>query len=366
MKQDPNAGSLIMKMMLLATLALALAVDPLFAQDLTVISWSRPNQKEHATAYFAPFEKATGVKVHSYSWRGELNELIKEMMGAGKTSWDVVEVGPVELRKGCKEGLYEKLDRAKIGHIKDIIPGAVTECGVGTYVWATAIAWNPEKVKGEISSWAEFWDVKKYPGTRGLLRKAKYTLEIALLADGVAPADVYKVLATPEGVDRAFRKLDELKPHVAWWDAGAQAPLWFDSGKLAMAAAESLWIDAAKVNRGWNFRINWSGALYEIESWAIVKGAPHIEEAYRLISFASEPENQKVFSENIGYGPTNAKTVELLGAERSDWLPRWGANLKNSVAIDEAFWLAHGEELEHRFEHWAPPIEHAAEVDHHH
>jgi putative spermidine/putrescine transport system substrate-binding protein len=352
--------------MLLVGTLLAVAVNPLGAKDLTVISWGRVNQKEHAKTYLGPFEKSTGVKVSSYSWGGELNELIREMMGAGKTSWDVVEVGTAELLNGCKEGLYEKLDRTRFGNAKDLIPGAVSECGVGAYVWSTVIAWNPEKVKGELRSWAEFWDVKKHPGTRGLQRSAKYTLEIALLADGIAPADIYKVLETEEGVDRAFRKLDELKPYVKWWEAGAQAPLWLNSGQLDMTAAQSLWIDAAQNNRGWSFRMNWNDSLYDIESWAIVKGAPHPEEAYRFISFASKPENQKVFSDNIGYGPTNVKAVKLIGARRANQLPRWGANLKNGIAIDGSFWLAHGEELEKRFENWAPPVDRLPEDDHHH
>lgn len=351
--------------MLLVGTLLAFAVNPLWAKDLTVISWGRVNQKEHAKAYFGPFEKASGVQVHSYSWRGELNELVREMMGAGKTSWDVVEVGTAELLNGCREGLYEKLDHARLGNTKDLIPGAVSECGVGTYVWSTVIAWNPDKVKGGLRSWAEFWDVNKYPGTRGLPRNAKYTLEIALLADGVAPADIYKVLATQEGVDRAFKKLDVLKPYVTWWEAGAQAPLWLNSGKLDMAAAQSLWIEAAQTNRGWDLRMNWNGSLYDIESWAIVKGAPHTEEAYRFISFASKPENQKVFSDNIGYGPTNVKAVKVIGAKRANQLPRWGANLRNGIVIDSSFWLAHGEELEKRFQNWAPPVDRPKMDDEH-
>jgi putative spermidine/putrescine transport system substrate-binding protein len=340
---------------LIALLGMLLVVGNAVASDLTVVSSGRLNQNLRTKAYFGPFTKSTGINVRSFSYDGQLDTL-REYAGSGNTRWDIVEVETAELLHGCEEGLFEKIDATKIDHTKDLIPGAMSECGVGTYVSAMIISWNPETVKGGIRSWTDFWDIKKYPGTRGLPRNAKYTLEIALLADGVAPADIYKVLATQEGVDRAFNKLDELKPYVKWWEAAAQAPLWLNSGQLDMTAAYSLWIDAAQNNRGWNFPMNWNGSLYDISSWAIVKGAPHPEEAYRFISFASKPENQKIFSDNIVYGPTNMKTLKLIGAKRANQLPRWGANLKNGTAIDGLFWLAHGEELEKRFQSWAPPI----------
>src|SRR5262249_12102808 len=156
-------------------------------------------------------------------------DAIRDMVKAGRVWWDVVEVETPDLLKGCKEGLFEKLDRSRIPRLSEMIPGAVTECGVGTYVWSMVITWNPAKVKRVPTSWSEFWNVAAYPGKRGLLRTAKYTLEIALLADGVAPVDVYKLLSTQEGVDRAFRKLDQIKPHVKWWDAAAQVPVWLRS-----------------------------------------------------------------------------------------------------------------------------------------
>ena len=287
---------------LAASLAICVAV-PLSAKVLTVMSYGPVNQIMHAKAYTRPFAKATGIKLNSYSYGGGLDE-IRAMVGAGKTSWDVVEVETADLLTGCKQGLFETLDTAKLGFAKDLIPGALFACGVGTYVWSTVIAWNPQKVRGAITSWADFWDVKKHPGPRGLPRTAKYSLEIALLADGVPPTQLYKVLATREGVDRAFGKLDEIKPYIKWWEAAAQAPVWLKSGQVDMAAAYSLWIDSAQ-RQGLKFRTSWNGSLYELDSWAIVKGAQHLDDAYRFIAFASRPENQKIFSDSIAYGPTN-------------------------------------------------------------
>jgi putative spermidine/putrescine transport system substrate-binding protein len=324
------------------------------AKELAVVAMGRFNENLQIKTYFGPFAKKTGVSVTPYSYAGELDQ-IKDMIAAGKTSWDVVEVETPELLRGCKDGLFEKLDYNKIGKHNDFIPGALSECGVGTYVWSMVIAYDPKQVKDKPTSWSGLWDVKKYPGKRGLLRTAKYTLEIALLADGVSPANVYKVLATEDGVDRAFRKLDQIKPYVKWWEAAAQPPLWLKSGDLAMTAAYSLWIDAAQ-KQGMDFRMVWNGSLYDIDSWAIVTGAPNKDEAYQFIDFASQPENQKTFSQNVAYGPTNRKTIDMIDAKRKNQLPRWGANLKTGIAINGRFWLEHGEELEKRFETWAGPV----------
>jgi len=218
-----------------------------------------------------------------------------------------------------------------------------------------ALAFNPDKLKNAPNSWTDFWDLRKYPGKRGLRRSAKYTLEIALLADGVAPSDIYRVLATRQGADRAFNKLDRIKANVIWWQAPAQPSVWLTSGNVVMSAADIFWIDAAQ-QQGKKLNINRSASIYDVNSWAIVKGNHNAADTYRFIAFASKPENQKVFSENIAYAPTNARAVPLLDAETADKLPTAGANLNGALAIDGQFWAHQGKVLEERFEKWAPPI----------
>ncbi len=173
-------------------------VNAVHANDITVISLGRADQAALTKAYYRPFREATGIDVKSFSYDGQTTEFEK-MAKTGKTVWDVIQVDSRTPELGCKQGLFEKLDSTKIGNLGDSIPGAVSECGVGIFAWSTALAYDASKVNGAPSSWADFWDVKKYPGKRGLRRSAKYTLEIALLADGVAPADVYKVLAVASG-----------------------------------------------------------------------------------------------------------------------------------------------------------------------
>jgi putative spermidine/putrescine transport system substrate-binding protein len=334
---------------LIALCASALAAMPA-AADVTVISFGGAVQKAQQKAYYEPLDKA-GLKVVPGEYNGEQAK-IKAMVEAKNVTWDVVEVESAELQRGCEEGLFEKLDYAKVGNKSDFVAKAVTDCGIGTFVWATVLAYNADKLKMPPATWAEFWDVKKFPGKRGLRKGAKFTLEIALLADSVKPADVYKVLGTKDGVERAFKKLDQIKPNIQWWEAGAQPPQLLAAGDLIMSSAYNGRIATAQ-KEGKNLKIVWDGMIYDADYWALPKGGKKLDEAYRYVKYASAPEGQKIFSTEIAYGPTNLKAVAELDPKLAADLPTAPANLENGLANSTQFWVEHGEELEQRFNAWA-------------
>ena len=327
---------------------------PARANDITVISFGRADQAALTQAYYGSFRKSTGVAVKSASYDGQTTEL-EQMVKAGKTVWDVMQVESRTLQLGCQAGLFEKLDLGKIADRNDFIPGAISDCGVGIFVWSVALAYDADKVTGAPASWADFWDVRKHPGKRGLRRSAKYTLEIALLSDGVPAGEVYKQLATREGVDRAFARLERIKPDILWWEAAPQPAAFLAAGKLVMTSAYTLWIDRER-QRNRTFRIAWAGSLYDVDSWAIPKGTPKASDAYRFIAFASRPEHQKILSENIAYGPANRKALPLLDSRLAATMPSAEPNLARALRVDTAFWIRHGQELEKRFDAWAPAI----------
>lgn len=321
------------------------------ARDLTVVSWGGAYQAAQRTAYFEPFQKAAGVTLLEEEYNGEMAK-IKAMVEANNVTWDVVQVEAPELVRGCEEGMFETIDWSRVGGKDIFIPAAVSECGVGTIVWSTVLTYDADKLKEGPKSWADFWDVNKFPGKRALRKSAKITLEFALMADGVAPKDVYEVLRTPQGVERAFRKLDELKPHIQWWEAGSQPPQWLASGDVVMSAAYNGRITAAN-KEGRNFRIVWDGQVYAVDSWVVVKGSPNKDQAYRFIEFASKPEHQKDLVSAIPYGPTHVKAVDQVDPKVVPDLPTAPANLAASVATDVEFWVEHGEDLDERFNAWA-------------
>ena len=329
----------------------ALLALPAMAQNLTIVNFGGANGAAQKKAYFEAYEKAGNGKITQVEYNGEQAK-VKAMVEAKKITWDVVEVESPDVNRGCDEGLFEKIDWSKVGNKADFQPAAVHECGVGIFIWSTVLAYNGDKLKQAPTSWADFWDVKKYPGKRAMRKGARYNLEFALMADGVKPADVYKVLATKEGADRAFRKLSELKPQIQWWEAGAQPPQFLVAGDVAMSTAFSGRIDAAQ-REGKNLKISWTGGIYDLDYWTIPKGGPNKDAAMKFIALASQPDNQAEYARNISYGPTNNKALAKLDAKVLGNLPTAPANTQGAVEFNIKFWADQGEALEKRFASWA-------------
>ncbi|MGM9485954.1 ABC transporter substrate-binding protein [Ideonella sp. YS5] len=336
---------------LVAAVALLVALPALAQSQLTVVNFGGANGAAQKKAYVEPFEKSTGTKVVSVEYNGEQAK-IKAMVETKKITWDVVEVESPDVARGCDEGLFEKIDWAKVGNKADFQPAAVTECGVGAFVWSTVMAYNGDKLKTGPATWADFWDVKKFPGKRAMRKGARYNLEFALMADGVKSADVYKLLATKDGADRAFKKLSELKPNIQWWEAGAQPPQFLVAGDVVMATAFNGRIDAAQ-REGKNLKISWTGGIYDLDYWVIPKGAPNKELSMKYITLAASADAQAEYARNISYGPTNNKALAKLDPKVQALLPTSPANSKDSLQFNVKFWADQGEELEKRFASWA-------------
>ncbi len=151
---------------------------------------------------------------------------IKAMVEAGNVTVDVASVEYADAIRLCDEGMLEPIDAASLPAgadgtpaADDSFPGAVTECAVSTDIWSNVFAYDTTKFPEGPKTAADFFDLEKFPGKRGLKKGAKAVLEFALLGDGVPAAEVYAVLSTPEGVDRAFAKLDTIKAETVWWEA---------------------------------------------------------------------------------------------------------------------------------------------------
>lgn len=344
----PVARSISSTLVGVTLLGAALAAQ---ARDLTVISWGGNFQDAQREIYFKPFATLTGQRVLDQSWDGGIG-ILETKTKVGTPPWDVVEVEAEDLALGCEAGIYEPIDWNQVGNRADFLPGAVSDCGVGAMVWSTGLTYDASRLTTAPSSWADFWDVKKFPGKRGLRKGPKYALEIALMADGVAPADVYKVLRTPEGVDRAFNKLNELKPNLVWWEAGAQSLQLLSANDVVMTSAYNGRISGFNRNEGRNFKLVWPGSIYAIDSWVVLKGTPNKDAAMRFIGYASQPENQAKLPPFIAYGPTNTRANDLIPAELREELPTTPANLAQSLPLDVDFWVDNIENLNQRFNAW--------------
>ena len=322
------------------------------ARNLTVVSWGGSYQEAQRKAYFEPFMKKTGKKILDESYSGEMAK-IKAMVEAKNVTWDVIQAETPEVLTACGQGLLEIIDWNRLGGKQIYMPAAIEgECGVGSNVFAYVQVYDADKIKGEgPNSWADFWNVKRWPGKRALRKIPKVNMEVALLADGVKPDDVYKVLSTEEGVKRAFKKLDELKPNLQWWEAGAQALQWLAAGEVVMT---STWHGRVKATNqeGHNFKIVWNGQCYGVDAWIIPKGSSNIDLAYEFIKFASDPKNQAVLASILPYGPTHVKAIAEVDPKVARELPNYPANLKGALAVNSEWWVEHWVELTERFNVW--------------
>jgi putative spermidine/putrescine transport system substrate-binding protein len=331
--------------------ASVLIASPAIARDLTIVSWGGPVQKAQSTTFFMPFAKQFKVPVKQESWDGGIGILRAKVQG-GHADWDVVEVESDELAIGCEEGLYEKLDWSKIGGKGIYIPGAVNPCGVGALLYSFVLGYNPAKFKQAPTSWADFYNLKKFPGKRALRLGPKLTLETALLADGVAPKDVYKVLGTDAGVDRAFRKLDTIKPMIIWWHTGQKPIELLSSDEVSMTGVFNGRIKAAD-EAGKNFKIAWNQSLYTWDSWVILKGSPNVENAYKLLDFMSDAKRQAKQMGLLANGTSNKHAVSLLSKSVAADLPSAPDNIQNAMEVSARFWLDNFDKLNERFTRWA-------------
>jgi len=339
-----------LRMLMAAFAAATIAVSPATARDLTVVTWGGALQDAQREVYFKPFTAATGIPVREDNWDGGVG-ILRTKVESGSNPWDLVQVESDELLIGCEEGLYEKIDWGAVGGKDHYLPAGVSDCGVGAILYNFVLAWDRDKFQNA-PTWADFWDVAKYPGKRGLRRGVKMNLEIALMADGVAPTDVYKVLRTDEGVDRAFRKLDQLKPYLVWWQSSAQAPQIIGSGEVLFSTAPNGRITAANRSESRHFGIQWAGSLYTVDSWSIMKGSPNTASALKFLNFAGDPAVEAKLLPIIPYGGLAKGANDGLPADLMAISPTNPANLGVSLQIDDQFWRDNFDKLSQRYNAW--------------
>jgi putative spermidine/putrescine transport system substrate-binding protein len=333
--------------------------------DVTVMSWGAAYSTSQIEGYNKPFTAATGIKVNMVDSDNPAAP-VRAMVEANNVTVDVADVNYADAVRYCDEGLLEPIDPAILPAgadgtpaQDDFLPGAILDCGVANIVYSNVYAYDTTKFpNGGPSTIADLYDLEKFPGKRALLKTAKVTLEQALMADGVPAEQVYEVLATDEGVERAFKKLDTIKDQVVWWEAGAQPPQLLADGEVVMATAYNGRMFAAAVEEAKPFQIVWDGQVYEYDMFVIPKGAPNLEEAKQYVAFATGTQPLADQAKWISYGPARKSSGPLVGlykdgkTEMGPHMPTSAANLTNALPSSYEFWVDRESELNERFNAW--------------
>lgn len=319
------------------------------ARELTVATWGGTFTQKQRSAIIDPFSKKYGIPVLDAVYTGGLGKM-RSMAEANNIVWDVVQVEAPEAMNGCAEGLFETLDRARLEHADEYSKAMIHKCAIGAVGYSFVIGYNTKLTGEQPKTWADFWNLKKYPGKRGLRRSPQIALEAALIADGVPFGQIYEVLSTPAGVDRAFAKLDQIKPKIVWWEAGAQPAEWLSSGNVAMSLSYVGRLVEARAQNA-PVRFGWDDAIYAADYWVILKGTPNLDEAYKFVNYATTAPAQAAFSKIQPVAPVNMKAAALLPPDRIAVMPV-GDHLKHQLYLGDAFWVDHLEALTERFNAW--------------
>ena len=320
------------------------------ADDNVVVfaGWGGSWQKAERTYYFDSFEKATGIKVIDVP---DVNlTKIKTMVDANNVEWDVVQaLGMwVPLKSGTGE-LWEKLDYSMIptdGVPKDLVdPHAV---GIATFAQILAFntkAYPPGK---QPTSWADFWDTKKFPGKRGTLNQPRYSLEMALMADAVPMNKLY-----PINVDHSLKKWDAIKNDTLFWEQWPQAPSLLASGELAMTlSSQARILGLLQTEQDAPVGMIWKGGIMTTDFLAIPRGTRHKANAEKLIAWMLDAKRQAEYAKNTAVGPSNIKALDLVDEKTKELLPSYHYQKGELVPVDSTWWATNLDKVTERWNQW--------------
>jgi putative spermidine/putrescine transport system substrate-binding protein len=332
---------------LLAASAGLLDPAPAHGQQVTVVHYGGTFGQAMRKAFFDPAEKELGIKIIDTS-RTDMAK-IKAMVQSGNIEWDVANVNTLEVGRGARENLWERIDWSVIDP-RVAGPIGKLDHGVAFIGFSIGLGYNTKKYPSPDvapKTWADFWDLKKFPGPRALEDRVRYQLEFALLADGVAPDKLY-----PLDVDRAFRKLDQIKPHIVAWAKPPVQPIeLITSGEVLMASTFNNEVANAQ-KRGAPIAMQFDGALYLTNAWTVLRGTRNRDLAMKFIKTVTQPAYEARLAEAIYFGPINPDAIPLISSETRRNLPTEPQNLARSIRFDNEWWAENEARLIERWNKW--------------
>ena len=326
-----------------------LSAGPVFSDPITVVSWGGSYGAAQDAALFKDAAKNSGIEIARESGASMSKTCLQVESGA--VTWDLVVTGSGGAASAAAKGCLEKIDYSVV-NVSEFFPNLYTDYCVGADVFATVMAWNTEKYgepgsEGAPKTWADFWDIEKFPGTRAYrANNVDGALEPALMADGVPPEKVYEILSTKEGKQRAIDKIRELKPHIAvFWESGAMQAQLMKDAEVDMSSGWNGRFDNAKKD-GAKVGYSFDQALLDYDCFAMPKGAPNKDVAMRFLAEISKAEYQANLPFHITYGPTNKKAYEVTTAPKEliEALPSHPKNVPLMLPINLDWYAEHRSE----------------------
>ncbi len=358
---------------LLATSALVFTAGTSFAgghmaDELTLVSWGGAYQKSQQRAYSEPYAENTGV---NFIWDESSSEAVaklRAMNEAGNITWDVVDVVAADAIRLCDEGLAMEIDHDEmLAAAPDGTPASedfgdliVSDCFIPQIVYSTTFGYRNDLLEKAPDSVCAIFDTETYPGKRSLEKQPIANLEWALICDGVDIGDVYDVLETEEGQDRAFAKLDTIKDQTVWWSAGAETPQLLADGEVSIGSTYNGRLFSVIEEQNQPVSILWDWQMFDLDGWIIPAGLPEDRQARALdfVKFATDTQRLADQAKYISYGPARASSAPLvgthadLGIEMAPHMPTDPANAVNTFLFNYEWWADYRDDLDAKFQAW--------------
>ena len=336
------------------------AADASGASKLVVATWGGVYGDAMTANLFKPFTSRTGIPVEP-----KLAGVDVAALATDAARPHIVDLPALEEAEACAKGLLAPID------LKTLPPGpgGVTAandflvqpdaCSVPGTLTSEVVLYDRSKLGAHTPTQiADLFNTAAFPGKRALKRDAVGTLEWALLADNVSPANVYAVLGTPAGVERAFAKLDTIRGDVIWWSDSAKPVELLGRGDVIMAAVFGPRAAAAVIGAEHPFDVLWDRTLVSSNRWAVVKGAESVAGAREFLGFATDTPRLVSVGNVSPYGPARRSAARQITAERAALSPATPEHFAQAFVIDATFWNVHAAALRQRFETWLAAVQH--------
>ncbi|WP_284262609.1 ABC transporter substrate-binding protein [Bradyrhizobium iriomotense] len=314
------------------------------SSELVLVTWGGNYRQGIEDGLVKPFTKETGIRVTVLDTPDMAK--VKAQITTNNVQWDVFDAPGSMGASGAFHGYWEELPSGLFDDNDLLLPKQ--KYLVPFYTFAGGIAYDPARYpEGKHpKTFANYFNVGAFPGRRTLRSRAMETLELALLGDGVAPADLY-----PLDVERAFRVLEKIRPSVAKWvEATPQTVTLLQTGETDFSYTYANRIQASNRDQSTNLGFSFDQTLNGVEYLAVLKNAPNRENALKFLSFAMKPEYQASCMEAKGGAPISRKAYPLLSKDSLKWLPNMES--KNNAFINDEWWAGNLEPLERRFKEW--------------
>ena len=348
---------IISKLAGVTVLALAIGATAAVAEEkVMVYAGSGGTVKDSIEKIFVPpFTKETGIRFDYVAAESDVLPQMEAMSKAGTMLWDAAELSADAFPNAVKRGLLEKIDYSLADPKNELPPEAKREYGIVYASYSDVLVQRLDKNPAgkKMTSWKDFWDVKTFPGPRSLYKSPEYNLEFALLADGVEPSKLYDVLGTEEGLDRAFHKLDEIKPYIpVWWESGAQSVQLLSDGEVFYSTTYNGRVNKLK-DSGIPAEIVWNGGALHLTMIGIPKGAPHPAEAYAYLKFRNQrPDLASEYVKVLPYPDFTHGLFERMDPALAKTMPTYPANAAVQFVPNEDWWADHLDQIQERFDEW--------------